>query len=218
MKVSLPLVGSFALYGCAVCACALGFLLLLTGAGWEPGAQVLAVLFSSDPLGWMVRVWAYLLAVPVLAMVVLAFLKPLFRETDVSEIRLDNEKGQVRLSASTISDYLQRKGSALKGVESIRVLVEGDLEAGKVAISVEASVNASEPLPVLTERLQSFIEEELRETIGLEKVEGIHIRFRKISGFGETALPAPDGAKAATGDAVDAETIEVEAESRGVDS
>jgi hypothetical protein len=170
----------------------------------------------------MVRVWAYVIAIPILAMGVLAFLKPLLREKDTSEIRLDNEKGQVRLSSATISDYLQRKAAGLKGVESIRVLIEGDLEAGKVAFSIEASVNANEPLPILTGRIQSFIEEELRETIGLEKVEGINVRFRKISGFGETALPAPDKSKTSTEDAVDAETIEVEeagsADSRGVET
>lgn len=210
MKVSLPLLGSIALYGCVACACVLGFLLLLTGAGWEPGLQVLGVLLTLDPLGWMVRVWAYVLAIPVFAMGILAFLKPFLREKDISEIRLDNEKGQVRLSSSTISDYLQKKAAALKGVESIRVLIEGDLEAGKVAFSIEASVNANEPLPILTGRIQSFIEEELRETIGLEKVEGINVRFRKISGFGDTALPAPAPPKTSTEDAIEAETIEVE--------
>lgn len=221
MKISLPLVGGLALYGCAACACVSGFLLLLTGAGWAPGGQALGLFFSLDPSGWGVRAWAYLLAVPVLAMGVLALLNPFLREKDSSEIRLDNEKGQVRLSSSTISEYLQRKGAALKGIESIRMSIEGDLEGGKVAISVEASVDAREPLPLLTGRIQSFVEKELRETIGLEKIEGINVRFRKISGFGETALPAPERNKTNMEGALDAETIEVDssgAEARGVET
>ena len=155
----------------------------------------MAALAPLAPEGWTIRLLCLGLALPAFALGGLALFHPLHEIPASSEVRLDNELGEVRVSSRTISDFLQRRTAQIEGVESLKIRVQTP-EGGKVSLRVEASVMGDLPLPTLTRRIQTFIEEELKTTIGLEGIEGVHILFRKIGGAEPPALPAPSTAPA----------------------
>jgi hypothetical protein len=185
-----------------------GFFLIASGLGWNLGLVAMGDLLSMNPEGWRLRLVLFAVAFPAVALALFAFFHPFFESSEEGEVSLDNEKGKVRISTRTISDYLQKKSGGVVGVETLGIRIQNE-EGGKVSLHAEASVFADDPLPVVTKRIQTFIEEELKNTIGMQNIEGVHLHFKRIGGFQVAALPQP--VKPAKGDeaADDAETVDV---------
>ena len=202
------LFGRIALYGCVLWVLLDGVFLLASGFGWNLGLLAMGDLLSVDPEGWKLRLLLFAIAVPAIALALFALLHPFFESPTEGEVSLDNEKGKVRISTRTISDYLQKKSGSIPGVETLKIRIQNE-EGGKVSLHAEASVFADDPLPVVTKRIQTFIEEELKNTIGMQNIEGVHLHFRKIGGFQVAALPHTEKPADKKERAADAETVDV---------
>lgn len=200
--------GRIALYGCVLWVLLDGLFLIAAGLGWNIGLVAMGDLLSMDPEGWRLRLVVFAIAIPAMALAIFAFLHPFIETTVDGEVSLDNEKGKVRISTRTISDYLQKKSGELTGVESLRIHIQNE-EGGKVSLHAEASVFADDPLPIITKRIQAFVEEELKNTIGMQNIEGVHLHFKKIGGFQVAALPHPESPADKKEEADDAETVDV---------
>ncbi len=213
MKFSLKNLAQVGLYGCIVWVGVEGAMFIAGGLGWERGLQsVLPFSPFSEP-GMGLRLLCWVLGISLILLSSLALADP-WVSGEEENINLQNERGKVWLSTRTISDYIQRKSGEIKEVESLKVHVKpsGD----QLSLQVDVSLHGDSPLPEVTDRIQRFIEQELKETIGIEKVEGIHIHFKKIGGFAE-GLPAPepkDRPKAIDGkdEAIEPEEVEAHIE------
>ncbi|MCA9410992.1 MAG: alkaline shock response membrane anchor protein AmaP [Candidatus Omnitrophica bacterium] len=202
-----------AVYVCILWVGLEGVCFIASGLGWQRGLESLLPFSPFMEIGWGLRIVSWIMGILLIALSVLALIQPWIATHDDS-INLQNEKGKVWLSSRTISEYIQKKSSEIEEVDNLRVKVKPSGE--KVSLNVEVSVRGDSPLPAVTDRIQKFIEKELKETIGVEKVDGIHIYFKKIGGAPE-ALPSPalkESPKAIGGkeDAVETETVEAEIE------
>jgi len=187
MKFSPKKVAQLALYGCILWVALEGACLIAAGLGWERGLQSMLPFSPFSEPGMGLRIFCWVVGIFLILLSLLSIANPWLSVQDES-VNLQNEKGKVWLSSRTISEYIQRKSGEIEEVESLKVHVKPSGE--RVSLQVDVSLRGDTPLPRVTERIQRFIEQELKETIGVEKVEGIHIHFKKIGGAPE-GLPAP---------------------------
>ena len=211
MKLSPKRLARISVYGCIIWVGFEGLFLVLGTFGWEPVLQSLRPFSPFSEVGWGLRVICGVIALFLFALFFLALLDPWLSSND-EPIHLENDRGNVWLSSRTISEYIQRKSSKIEEVESLKVRVTPSGE--RVSLQVDVSLQGETPLPEVTERIQRFIEQELRETIGVEKVEGIHIHFTKIGALPEK-LPAIEAQDPATSipdksEAIEPEEVETE--------
>lgn len=212
MKTKLKELSQGAVYLCLAWVALEGLFFLAAGFGWETGLDSMLPVSPFAEKGWGLRLLCLGLGVLLVKISVLGFLHP-WLTSAVHEIHLENQKGNVWLSSRTISDYIQRKSEQIEEVESLKVKVNPLGE--NVSIQVDVSLRGETPLPEVTARIQSFIEKELKETIGIEKVEGIHIHFKRIGGL-QPALPAPESPEQprkpidGKSDALEPETVDAE--------
>jgi len=190
MRKYLPLAGCVAGYACAIWVLMDGIWLVGWAFDWSPAVTLSRALFQTVPETWGLRLGILAISLPALVFGVLAVVVPFLQLPSEGQVNLDNERGKIRISAKTISNYLQRKSAEVEGVESLRVRVE-TAEDGGTSLHVEASLFADEPLPVVTQRIQTFIESEIHSTIGLGRVEGVHIHIRRIAGLRFPRLEGP---------------------------
>jgi len=188
---------------CGLAVLAAGVACAAAVRGWVPAQDALYNLFGLDREGWGLVAVGTALTVVCFALSLVALLRPVLGGLDRDLVSLENERGDVRISTATIADYLQRRASEVEGIESVRLQVASK-EQG-LSLDLYAVVIAGDPLPVVTRRLQNFVERELRETLGIREFEGVHIHFSRISGPVRPALPHFGSPPSNKSEALDAE-------------
>ncbi|MCG3196872.1 MAG: hypothetical protein GHCLOJNM_01352 [bacterium] len=156
----------------------LGVSCIAAAFGWSQGLSSLSMLSGLDSAGWVLRLLAGGIGALLISTGLLAGWGPRASEQQSEEVVQRTERGEVRISSEAIVDYLERESVRVAGVDSVRIR----FERGAVGwtLRVEAILTNEAPLPILEERLQSVLENELKETLGVREVEGIHLAVKRV--------------------------------------
>lgn len=177
LRNRLRIIGRGLLYLCAVGIALDGVWMILTAVGVvQPGDWIWRLVAPSTDT--LTQVFQFVIGTVLLLVSALAIFNHWLPCLAGPDIQMDNPRGQVRIAPQTISDYLQRKATGLPGIAGLRIQVEGGHP--DITVEVEATVYAGVALHHLTERIQTFIEGELKAVIGVAEFKNINIHFRRI--------------------------------------
>ncbi|HHF97953.1 MAG TPA: alkaline shock response membrane anchor protein AmaP [Candidatus Aerophobetes bacterium] len=93
-------------------------------------------------------------------------------------IPLRNPLGEIEISQRAISDFIQRVGREVEGVQDLKAKVRSTEEGVDVELSL--SVQAQGEIPRLIDELQNVIKKYLNTTVGIENVREIKVKVGKI--------------------------------------
>jgi len=93
-------------------------------------------------------------------------------------IPLKNPLGEVEISQKAISEFIQRVGKEIEGVEDLKAKVRSTEEGIDVELSI--SVQAQGEIPRLIDELQSVVKKYLNTTVGIENVREVKVKVGKI--------------------------------------
>ena len=99
-------------------------------------------------------------------------------ESKSTAIPLKNPLGEVEISQKAISDFIQRVGKEIQGVEDLKAKVKSTEEG--VDIDLSLSVHAQGEIPRMIDELQNVVKKYLNTTIGIETVRDIKVKVGKI--------------------------------------
>ena len=165
------------LWGVGVCALAL----LSLG-----GFLVVVGLFDRFVVhGWLTFVEQTLLTRSII-LVIFGFLfglslyLPSLTRTKVERavIPLKNPLGAVEISQKAISEFIQRIGKEVEGVEDIKAAIKSSDEGVDVYLTLSAQAQGE--VPRLIDELQTVVKTYLNKTVGIENVREIKVRVVKL--------------------------------------
>ncbi len=165
------------LWGVGVCALAL----LSLG-----GFLVVAGLFDRFVVhGWLTIVEQTLLTRSII-LVIFGFLfglslyLPFLTRTKAERavIPLKNPLGAVEISQKAISEFIQRIGKEVEGVEDIKAAIKSSDEGVDVYLTLSAQAQGE--VPRLIDELQTVVKTYLNKTVGIENVREIKVRVVKL--------------------------------------
>ena len=112
---------------------------------------------------------------------VLSIYLPLLTWTEKKRtaIPLRNPLGGVEISQKAISDFIQRVGSEVEGVEDLKAQVKSSEEG--VDIDLSLSVQGQGEIPRLINEVQSVVKKYLNTMVGIENVREIKVKVGKIT-------------------------------------
>jgi uncharacterized alkaline shock family protein YloU len=94
-------------------------------------------------------------------------------------IPLRNPLGEVEISQKAISDFIQRIGKEVEGVEDLRATVHPTDDGINIELSLAAQ--AQDQIPRLIDELQAVVKKYLQTTVGIENVGEIRVRVHRIT-------------------------------------
>jgi uncharacterized alkaline shock family protein YloU len=151
--------------------------LIATAFGWQAGRDSLAIILPWE--GWVLTSFAIGLGLTGVGVAILAVSGPWLPAASDDPLSIETERGVIRIPGRTVVEYLEREAIRLAGINSLRVrLVRHDR---KISLDLDALVTADRPIPDIAGDLQEFVKKELKQTLGIEEVEGIHVRIKKIA-------------------------------------
>ncbi|MBE0477535.1 alkaline shock response membrane anchor protein AmaP [Candidatus Aerophobetes bacterium] len=111
---------------------------------------------------------------------ILSIYLPLFTWTEKkgTVIPLRNPLGNVEISQGAISDFIERVGAEVEGVEDLRAQVKSTEEGIDVELSLSAQGQGE--IPRLIDELQNVIKKYLNTTVGIENIGEIKVKVKKI--------------------------------------
>lgn len=136
------------------------------------------MLSGLDSSSWLARLLAAFGGLFLVVLAGIARLGPRVPEPCGEEVVQRTDRGEVRISADTIVDYLEREAVRVPGVDTVKIRME--TAAHGWTLRIEAILTNEFPLPALEERLQSVLETELKETLGVRDIEGIHLTVKRV--------------------------------------
>ena len=93
-------------------------------------------------------------------------------------IGLKNPLGAVEISQKAVSEFIQRIGKEVEGVEDIKAAIKSSDEG--VDVSLTLSVQAQGEVPRLIDELQTVVKTYLNKTVGIESVREIKVRVARL--------------------------------------
>ena len=93
-------------------------------------------------------------------------------------IPLKNPLGAVEISQKAISEFIQRIGKEVEGVEDIKAAIKSSDEGVDVYLTL--SVQTQGEVPRLIDELQTVVKTYLNKTVGIENVREIKVRVAKL--------------------------------------
>ncbi len=100
------------------------------------------------------------------------------RRTERATIPLKNPLGEVEISQKAISEFVQRVGKEVEGVEDLEAAVKSDDEGLDVYLTLSAEAKGE--IPRLIDELQTVVRNYLTSTVGIENVREIKVKIAKI--------------------------------------
>lgn len=158
----------------ALAALSLGGFLVATG--FLPKILIFSTLTAME-IDIIVRITT---AVVFAFLFVLSIYLPLFTWTEKKGtiIPLRNPLGEIEISQKAISDFIQRIGAEVEGVQDLKAKVKSTEEG--VDIDLSLSVQAQGEIPRLIDELQTVVKKYLNSTVGIENVREIKVKVGKI--------------------------------------
>ncbi|MFQ5834929.1 MAG: alkaline shock response membrane anchor protein AmaP [bacterium] len=93
-------------------------------------------------------------------------------------ISLKNPLGAVEISQKAISEFIQRIGKEVEGVEDIKAAIKSSDEGVDVYLTLSAQAQGE--VPRLIDELQTVVKTYLNKTVGIENVREIKVRVAKL--------------------------------------
>jgi len=93
-------------------------------------------------------------------------------------IPLKNPLGAVEISQKAISEFIQRIGKEVEGVEDIKAAIKSSDEGVDVYLTLSAQAQGE--VPRLIDELQTVVKTYLNKTVGIENVREIKVRVVKL--------------------------------------
>ena len=93
-------------------------------------------------------------------------------------IPLKNPLGAVEISQKAISEFIQRIGKEVEGVEDIKAAIKSSDEGVDVYLTLSAQAQGE--VPRLIDELQTVVKTYLNKTVGIENVREIKVRVAKL--------------------------------------
>ena len=93
-------------------------------------------------------------------------------------IPLKNPLGAVEISQKAISEFIQRIGKEVEGVEDIKAAIKSSDEGVDVYLTLSAQAQGE--VPRLIDELQTVVKTYLNKTVGIESVGEIKVRVAKL--------------------------------------
>jgi len=159
----------------AFAAMSLGGLLVSTGV--LPRIVVSGALTSLD-LNLLVKVVTMIIFA---LLFILGIYLPIltWSQKKATVIPLRNPLGEVEISQKAISDFIQRIGKEVDGVDDLRATIHPTDEG--INIDLSLAVQGQDQIPRLIDELQAVIKKYLQTTVGIESVGEIRVRVQKIT-------------------------------------
>ncbi len=93
-------------------------------------------------------------------------------------IPLKNPLGAVEISQKAISEFIQRIGKEVEGVEDIKAAIKSSDEGVDVYLTLSAQAQGE--VPRLIDELQTVVKTYLNKTVGIESVREIKVKVVKL--------------------------------------
>lgn len=93
-------------------------------------------------------------------------------------VPLKNPLGEVEISQKAISEFVQRIGKEVEGVQDLEASIESSDEGLDVHLTLSAEAKGE--IPRLIDELQTVVKNYLTSTIGIENVREIKVKVAKI--------------------------------------
>lgn len=100
------------------------------------------------------------------------------RGAEKTAIPLKNPLGEVEISQKAISEFVQRIGKEVEGVEDLEAGIKSSDEGLDVYLTLSAEPKGE--IPRLIDELQTVVRNYLTSTIGIENVREIKVKVAKI--------------------------------------
>ena len=173
------LIAQVALYLSAGLLVIFGLFLLASALGWGKGPSLLATLLPAGENSANARILLFLCALLVCGVGGFALALPWLPRKSADCVLLHTNRGEVTIPLYAVEEYLQREAIRLPGVDHLRV--RAARQEGTLAFHLQALVTAQVSIPKITEEIQSFVEHEVRDVIGLRYIGEVHLAINRIS-------------------------------------
>ena len=100
------------------------------------------------------------------------------RKAQKATVPLKNPLGEVEISQKAISEFVQRIGKEVEGVEDLEAGIKSSDEGLDVYLTLSAQAKGE--IPRLIDELQTVVKNYLTSTIGIENVREIKVKVAKI--------------------------------------